>query len=302
MVLDVRYSGSSAVVDELDPTLPGRPADGPREGRRVPPHLFDEWSEVAARIRSAELIALLLDFDGTLTPIREHPAQVSLDALTRSHLERLAKRREVTVSIITGRRQSDVQRRVGLADIDYVGVHGWEGRDSYRSADSTLRLMRQARRFLEPSVFGLPGIWIEDKGAALAVHYRKAEPASVQWARIAVRALTRVFQPALRVVSGKKTWEIFPRNFPGKSGAVRAILASYPPGALPVYLGDDTVDEPVFHALPGAITVRVGRKARTYARYRLAGPDEVRQFLERIEQERVQGPPAVPSRPSPLPA
>ena len=288
------------MVDELYPTSPVRPAAGPRDGRRVPPHLFDAWPAVGARIRLAERIVLLLDFDGTLTPIRDHPAQVTLDPLTRSQLEQLAKRREVKVSIITGRRQSDVQQRVGLPGIDYVGVHGWEGRDGYRSMDSTLRLMGQARRFLEPSIFGLPGIWIEDKGPALAIHYRKAEPASVQWARIAVRALTRVFEPGLRVVSGKKTWEIFPRFFPGKSGAVRVILARHPPGVLPVYVGDDTVDEPVFHALQGGITVRVGRKARTYAQYRLASPDEVRGFLERIDQERERRL-ATASSPTPLP-
>jgi trehalose-phosphatase len=286
VALDVRCSGNTAVVDELCEATSVLPVADPREDRRVPPHLFDEWPRIRQRLRSARRIALFLDFDGTLTPIRNRPSAVFLDASTRSRLKQLASSPGVTISIITGRRRSDVERRVGLPGIEYLGVHGSEGGGGRRPRASTLRLMRQARRYLEPSLLGLPGIWIEDKGPAFVVHYRNAGPASVQWARIAVRALIGVFKPSLRVVSGKKMWEIFPRDFPGKGGALQAILASFPAGALPVYVGDDAVDEPAFRALEGGITVRVGRPARTYAQYRLAGPDEVRQFLERIDEER----------------
>jgi trehalose 6-phosphate phosphatase len=299
MALDLRHSGSSLVIDELCWTASG-PVSGLEDGRRVPPHLFDEWPGVRLRLRSAERIILLLDFDGTLTPIRNRPTDVTLDPSTRSCLERLAKRPEVAVSIITGRRRSDVHRRVGLPGIEYLGVHGWEGRDGHRTPTATLRLMRQARRFLEPSLSGLPGIWIEAKGPVLAVHYRNAKPAGIPWARIAVRALIRVFEPALRVVSGKKVWEILPRHFPGKGGAVQAILAGCPAEALPICVGDDAADEPVFRVLEGGITVRVGRKARTYAQYRLAGPSEVREFLRRIDTESARRPRAVLASSSPL--
>jgi trehalose-phosphatase len=145
--------------------------------------------------------------------------------------------------------------------------------------------MGEARLFIEPSLSGLAGVWIENKGAAFAVHYRNADSASARWARIAVRALIRVFKPALRVVSGKKAWEIFPCDFTGKCGTVQSILASQPAGAVPIYVGDDASDEEAFRALEGAITVRVGRKAKTYAQFRLAGPSEVRQFLQKIDGE-----------------
>lgn len=287
------------MIDEPSLTAPG-PVAGLEAVRHVPPHLFDEWPTIRQRLRSAGRIILFLDFDGTLTPIRSHPAEVSLHPATRSCLERLVSRPDVTVSIITGRRQSDVHRRVGVVGIEYLGVHGGEGRTSYRTPAASLELMRRARQFLEPPLSSLPGIWIEDKGPAMTVHYRKAKRVCVPWARTAVQALLRIFEPDLRMVSGKKAWEIFPRNFPGKRGAVQAILAGCPPDTLPICVGDDAADEPVFRFLEDGVTVRVGRKARTYAQYGLAGPSEVRQFLQRIDAEAARRPRSLGSTCLPL--
>ena len=55
--------------------------------------------------------------------------------------------------------------------------------------------------------------------------------------------------------------------------------------AMPVYIGDDRMDEPAFAALNCGITVRVGRSCRTHARYRLSSVEQVRQFLEKIRRE-----------------
>ena len=49
-----------------------------------------------------------------------------------------------------------------------------------------------------------------------------------------------------------------------------------------IYAGDDATDEDVFKALSSGVTIRVGDCARTWARYVLSGPGEVRQLLEGI--------------------
>jgi trehalose 6-phosphate phosphatase len=46
-----------------------------------------------------------------------------------------------------------------------------------------------------------------------------------------------------------------------------------------VYVGDDVTDEDAFSALPGGITVKVGRAARTAAKYRLECQNAVPEFL-----------------------
>jgi trehalose-6-phosphatase len=56
--------------------------------------------------------------------------------------------------------------------------------------------------------------------------------------------------------------------------------------ALPVFVGDDTVDEPAFAALTRGITIRVGHPEHTRAHFRLAGVKQVRMFLERLNHER----------------
>jgi len=56
-------------------------------------------------------------------------------------------------------------------------------------------------------------------------------------------------------------------------------------GTLPVFVGDDAVDEPAFAALTAGITIRVGRPGHTRARFRLAGVKQVRVFLERLSRE-----------------
>ena len=63
--------------------------------------------------------------------------------------------------------------------------------------------------------------------------------------------------------------------------------------AVPVYVGDDRVDEPAFSALSGGVldgassgvTVRVGSSGLTRAQYHLSRASEVRSFLNRLRRE-----------------
>jgi len=55
------------------------------QSRRTTPHLFEQWDRIAKRIRGSSHLAVFLDFDGTL-------------------VQRLAKRKEVTLALISERR------------------------------------------------------------------------------------------------------------------------------------------------------------------------------------------------------
>ncbi|MBZ5545202.1 MAG: hypothetical protein LAO07_16240 [Acidobacteriia bacterium] len=95
------------------------------DSRRGSRHLFDRWAGVSARLRGAEHVALFLDFDGTLVPLRHRPGDVWLNPVVRRAVESLARRRRVTVCLISGRRLADLRRRARIAGARYVGLHGW---------------------------------------------------------------------------------------------------------------------------------------------------------------------------------
>ncbi len=254
-------------------------------GRPGMRHLFDQWSQVARRLQAVERLALVLDFDGTLVPLQARPEDVWLDNRTRRVLRRLARHRRVSVWIISGRRRADLQKRVNVPGVRYLGVHGWEQSKGASWTGATKRLLRGARRRLADHLGELPHIWIEDKGLSFVVHYRGAAGATVRRARAVVRQVLQPLEPELRLLKGKKIWEVLPQEVEGKGAAVRARLAEFSGSALPIYIGDDTTDESAFAALRRGLTVLVGSSRRTRARFQLRNPEEVRIFLERLEAE-----------------
>jgi len=86
-------------------------------------------------------------------------------------------------------------------------------------------------------------------------------------------------------IPGERGFELIPAEMGNKGTAVRHELAMAGRAALPVFVGDDAVDEPAFAALAGGITIRVGHPCRTRARFRLDDVKQVRMFLERLVNE-----------------
>ncbi|MBI4442559.1 MAG: trehalose-phosphatase [Acidobacteria bacterium] len=239
-------------------------------------------------MRSAARIALFIDFDGTLAPIRRWPKQVRLERNVRGLLEVVAKS-DATLGVISGRRITDVRTRVGLGGIWYVGVHGYvlrgpSGKVKMYGNEEALARMRTVRRRLAAQLCGMPGVVVETKEATVAAHYRNASPATRRAARKVIQGLLES-HPQLHLLSGKMVWELLPDSRTSKWTAIRRILMQErlpcPGRWLVFYLGDDSTDERVFEKLQG-ISVVVGRRRRTAARYYLRSTAEVREFLERF--------------------
>src|SRR5678815_3831800 len=72
------------------------------------------------------LILLMTDYDGTLTPIVDDPADAILAVQTREDLARLARSPRARVAVISGRGIEDLRARVALDDVIYAGCHGLE--------------------------------------------------------------------------------------------------------------------------------------------------------------------------------
>jgi trehalose 6-phosphate phosphatase len=259
---------------------PGKPAV------HAPRYLFRAWSEIAGRIRGAKTCALLLDFDGTLVKLQRRPWEVRVPQRTKRLLERLARHPKLFVAIVSGRRCQDLQTRIGVAALHFIGLHGAEReRKTTKITKAAARILARAQHGARQRMAAMRGMRIEDKGMSFAVHYREA---SAPIARAAKSCLLDVVEPlekTLRVLDGAMVWEVLPHEIRGKGGAVRDLLSELPQGTPAIYIGDDGTDETAFCALAAQITIRVGKPQGSAAKYYLRNPGEVIRFLLRLEAE-----------------
>ncbi len=232
--------------------------------------------------------ALFLDYDGTLTPIVDRPERAVLDDATRDAVARLAAL--CPVAVVSGRDLDDVARMVGLEELVYAGSHGFDIRGPHLRTQIGLEYipaLEQAGSVLRDRLADVPGVLVERKRFAIAVHTRLVEPDRKPGVAEAVRAVAEG-ESNLRVTGGKEILELRP-NLPWDKG--RAVLALLDTlglaGAMPVYIGDDETDEDAFRALDGrGMGIRVmGSPAETAAGWSLSDPEEVRRFLKRLAAE-----------------
>ena len=122
-------------------------------------------------------LGLITDVDGTISPIVAHPDDAQVTPRNREMLDALQDVLTL-VAVISGRAADDISQRVGIPGLVYVGNHGLE---TWIDGEVTLAPQVHAYRpgleivrdALTPRI--LPGMIVEDKGATLSIHYRRAE-------------------------------------------------------------------------------------------------------------------------------
>ena len=235
-------------------------------------------------------ILLCLDYDGTLSEIVDEPAEAyPLREIPRL-LALLAKRRgRITVAVVSGREISELQRLLGSSDgLEFVGVHGLEmmrpggRREVAPGTRECMPDLAKIRVWIAGNVPKRAGFVIEDKGLAIALHYRKADAAVARKVHRAFERLIRLETPTLKAGRGKMVIEAMPK-LAGKGDAVLRLVGRIGERFFPVYFGDDLSDEDAFAVLKGrGITVLVGEAQPSGARYRVDNPAGVVVVLDSI--------------------
>lgn len=236
------------VSDLADVTVTGPHAGGPRRLSQLPDAL-GIWEELAERLAAAPL-AVLLDFDGTLSPIVDDPGAAQLLPGVRPTLEQLAKRCPVT-AVVSGRDLGDVRQRVGVDGLWYAGSHGFElagpegEHHEHEAARGAVPALDSAEAELRRRLAGVPGAVVDRKRFALAAHYRMVPAHRTAEVTGAVEAVA-ARHPGLRMTGGRCVSELRPDLDWDKGRALRWLLQRIGldgNAALPVYAGDDLTDE-----------------------------------------------------------
>jgi trehalose-phosphatase len=239
------------------------------------------------RLARDRRIAVFLDYDGTLTPIVDHPANAVLPEPTRDALQQLAA--TLPLAVVSGRDLDDVRTMVGLSGVWYAGSHGFDiagpSGERVEKSSELLPTLAAAETELRTALAGAPGAWVERKRFALAAHYRQVEDDRVPEVEAAIDRVAAM-HPELRKTGGKKVFELRPAMPWDKGKALEFLFEAMEidgPDLFPLYLGDDETDEDAFRVIRDrglGVAVRGERDERpTHARYSLNDPAEVPRLL-----------------------
>ena len=197
--------------------------------------------------------AVLLDVDGVLAPIVQHPDDAHMPETTRRPLIEVAKRYGV-VACVSGRRASDARRVVSLGSIAYLGSHGSEIlRPGAIAPEMDRELQAWTRRVQDfaHEAFGeklrLLRVRLEDKEAIAALHWRGVPDEDE--AQRAIEDVARDAEGAGFVTHwGRKVLEIRPPVRIDKGAGIVSLLRDTELAAA-LYVGDDTTDIDAFRGL-----------------------------------------------------
>jgi trehalose 6-phosphate phosphatase len=229
-------------------------------------------------LAAAPELLVALDFDGTLAPIVEVPADARALPAARAAIDDLAALPSTTVVLLSGRALADLATVSGFGPpVRLIGSHGLESNDGPVPLDDAEReRLDRLNAEVDALVDGQPGVRTERKPAGVAVHVRGAAP------DVGARVLDALREgPA--AVSGIVTT-------PGKAVLDLAVtdmnkgvaLDRMRGSATVFFAGDDVTDEAVFARLrPGDVGVKVG-DGDSAAPHRVQDPAALTALLEEL--------------------
>jgi trehalose 6-phosphate phosphatase len=251
--------------------------------------LAEDHSTAAAleRVRDQpQQWALFLDIDGCLLDLAATPDSIEVPATLPADIDRLSSRLGGALALVTGRALLYADNLFKPFHFPIAGLHGAEmrgpdGAMMFANASAEFRALKSA---LVHETENMPGVLIEDKGAAVAAHYRLA-PQFEAVLEARMKAFAHAAGPGWALQLGKMVFEIRPARA-SKGDALERFLRE-PPflDRLPLAIGDDLTDESMFAVANarGGHSIRVGRPdAATCAISTAGSPAYVRRAIAEL--------------------
>ncbi|MAY74013.1 MAG: trehalose-phosphatase [Phycisphaerae bacterium] len=248
--------------------------------------------EATLRRRIAEIARLPVllvasDYDGTMAPIVDNPAEARPNRSSMVAMRSLAAMPNTYGAIVSGRALSDLVELTGEPDnVSLVGSHGSEfDLDFADSLDpEAAELRERVEQSLREISDGAPGTAVETKPASVAFHYRNADEAVAERSLEAIEKGPAAFE-GVHAKYGKKVIEL--AVVATSKGMALNVLRHRFGASGVIFFGDDVTDEDAFVTLAGPDAgVKVGLEGETAARFRVADTDDVAKLLAQLCERR----------------
>jgi trehalose 6-phosphate phosphatase len=233
---------------------------------------------------------LFLDIDGTLLDLAPTPDAVQVDEPLRSLLRGLEQACDGALALVSGRPIADIDELFDPLFLAVAGVHGCERRDAQGHWMRPAFVESGFGEFcdrLREALSPLDGLLIEDKGYAMAMHYRLSPRLEAP-----LRAVLSRMRPSLpathELIEGDEVIEIKPASH-DKASAIEAFMQEAPfAGRHPIFIGDDLTDQDGFMAVRRHCGMPIAVGSNVNAEWRLDEPHSVRRWLAAFLAARIR--------------
>lgn len=252
------------------------------------PVQVDQISMFARKLHekfSGQSPCLVLDYDGTLVGICQHPSEAIINRAMHSAIARLIDQ-GYTIVIVSGRDQDFLAEQFNGLPVYLAAEHGamffdkssWQclaSQDKSIWYQHTLEIMSYYTKLV-------PESFIEEKNFGLAWHYRQSPAAFAQYQalKLSDELQQGLFATAARIVHGKKVIEVCATEA-NKGVFLQWFLQQYSVSAVGLIMGDDRTDEDMFAVgdPERMVSIKVGL-GMSSAQYRLPSQNDVLKLLQ----------------------
>lgn len=247
-------------------------------------------SPTIERLRELARTPVLLiacDYDGTLAPIVENPADARPHRESVAALRALASMPDTHVAVISGRSLRDLAALSRLPDeIHLVGSHGSEFDAGFVKAlnKPQLELLSRIIANFERHAEADPNFEIEKKPASVAFHYRRVEDRALADQVVEEIRGTIAAEPGVELKLGKQVIEL--AVVQTDKGSALETLRNQVSADAAMFMGDDVTDEDAFAVLAGAdLGIKIG-PGETAASARLGDTEDASRILAALYEFR----------------
>lgn len=201
-------------------------------------------------IIAAPRLGIISDFDGTLSEFANTAAEAVIVDENARALDLLAQRVSL-VALVSGRGVADLRTRFERASLHYYGNHGFD-----RWHEDKVQIVPAVQEWRAPldqllAEFTLPsdpGVYVEDKGVTVAIHFRLAADPETMQDRLLEQLQPLCARYGFALSEGRYIWEIKPPLGLTKGTAVQALVKDHQLDSA-IFLGDDVTDLTAMAAL-----------------------------------------------------